>query len=96
MVVIKSLILSLVGVAYTLATPVVGVEARAPDSSSDLVGRAGTPNSEGYHDGYYYKFWSDRSGDVNYSNGPGGSYSVKWSGDGNWYGGKGWNPGSAR
>jgi endo-1,4-beta-xylanase len=33
-------------------------------------------------------------GQVSYQNGDGGQYSVTWSGDGNWVGGKGWNPGS--
>jgi endo-1,4-beta-xylanase len=28
--------------------------------------------------------------------GPGGQYSVTWSGNGNWVGGKGWKPGAAR
>jgi endo-1,4-beta-xylanase len=61
-----------------------------------LVSRAGTPSSTGYHNGYYYSFWTDNAGNVNYQNGANGQYSVQWSGNGNWVGGKGWNPGSAR
>lgn len=39
----------------------------------------------------------DGAGEVTYTNGNGGSYSVSWSGNnGNFVGGKGWNPGSAR
>nr|CDS82491.1 glycoside hydrolase family 11 enzyme [uncultured eukaryote] len=61
-----------------------------------LVARAGTPSSTGTHNGFYYSFWTDGAGDITYTNGAGGSYSVTWSGNGNWVGGKGWNPGSAR
>ncbi|KZV85141.1 glycoside hydrolase [Exidia glandulosa HHB12029] len=74
-----------------LATAVVAVFA-APE----IVKRA-TPNGTGTNNGYYYSFWSDGAADVNYSNGSGGSYSVTWSGNnGNFVGGKGWNPGSTR
>ncbi|KAJ9133878.1 Endo-1,4-beta-xylanase [Pleurostoma richardsiae] len=63
----------------------------------DLVARAGTPSSTGTNNGFYYSFWTDGVGDVTYTNGPGGQYSVQWSGNqGNFVGGKGWNPGSAR
>ncbi|KAL3461831.1 concanavalin A-like lectin/glucanase domain-containing protein [Aspergillus heterothallicus] len=55
-----------------------------------------TPSSTGYHNGYYYSFWTDGGGDVTYTNGNGGSYSVQWSNVGNFVGGKGWNPGSTR
>ncbi|KAH7018294.1 glycoside hydrolase [Microdochium trichocladiopsis] len=50
----------------------------------------------GYHNGFYYSFWTDGQGNVQYRNGNGGQYSVNWSGNGNWVGGKGWMPGSAR
>lgn len=56
-----------------------------------------TPSSTGTSGGYYYSFWTDGSGDVTYTNGNGGQFSVSWSGgQGNFVGGKGWNPGSAR
>ena len=101
MVAIKSLLVALVSVVGVLASPIaspadVDVEARAPEGGNDLIARAGTPSSTGTHNGYYYSFWTDGAGNVNYSNGAGGSYSVTWSGNGNWVGGKGWNPGSAR
>jgi endo-1,4-beta-xylanase len=54
---------------------------------------------EGFHDGYFYSFWTDGGGPVQYTNGPGGSYSATWQNGnpgGNWVGGKGWNPGSRR
>ena len=55
-----------------------------------------TPNSSGTNSGFYYQFWSDGNGDVTYTNGAGGEYSVTWNGNGDFTAGKGWNPGSAR
>lgn len=56
-----------------------------------------TASSTGTSNGYYYSFWTDGSGDVTYSNGDAGEYSVTWTGDnGNFVGGKGWNPGGSR
>ncbi|KAF7980057.1 hypothetical protein HWV62_39832 [Athelia sp. TMB] len=62
----------------------------------NLTARSGTPSSTGTSNGYYYSFWTDGGADVTYTNGPGGEYSVTWSGSGNFVGGKGWNPGSAQ
>lgn len=55
-----------------------------------------TSSSTGTSNGYYYSFWTDGSGDVSYTNGDAGEYSVTWSGDGNFVGGKGWETGSAQ
>jgi endo-1,4-beta-xylanase len=63
---------------------------------SDLSQRSGTPSSTGTNNGYYYSFWTDGGAAVTYTNGAGGQYSVTWSGNGNFVGGKGWNPGAAR
>ncbi|CCC06381.1 hypothetical protein SMACR_00595 [Sordaria macrospora] len=87
MVSIKSLLL---GAAGALAVPFNATE------FSELNVRAGTPSSTGTHNGFYYSFWTDGGGTVNYANGNGGSYTVNWSNVGNFVGGKGWNPGSAR
>ncbi|KAK4213538.1 glycosyl hydrolases family 11-domain-containing protein [Rhypophila decipiens] len=53
-----------------------------------------TRSATGTHNGYYYSFWTDGAGNVQYTNEAGGQYSSRWSGNGNWVGGKGWNPGS--
>lgn len=64
-------------------------------SLHELLGRS-TPSSTGTNNGYYYSFWTDGGGTVNYQNGAGGSYTVQWSNVNNFVGGKGWNPGAAR
>lgn len=64
------------------------------EAASVLAERAGTPSSTGYHNGFYYSWWTDGLANAQYSNGPGGQYSISWSGNGNLVGGKGWNPGT--
>lgn len=59
-------------------------------SMSELMVRGGTPSSTGTHNGFYYSFWTDNGGNVNYQNGNAGSYSVSWQNCGNFVGGKGW------
>jgi endo-1,4-beta-xylanase len=83
-------------VACTAALGAFASPLSSTNGTDVLVSRAGTPSSTGYHNGYYYSFWTDNAGNVNYQNGANGQYSVQWSGNGNWVGGKGWNPGSAR
>lgn len=68
----------------------------APGNSTDLIARSGTPSSTGTSNGYYYSFWTDGGAAVTYTNGAAGEYKVTWSGNGNFVGGKGWNPGAAR
>jgi len=77
------------------STLVAGVLA-IPGNYSEIFARS-TPSSTGTSGGYYYSFWTDGAGSVTYTNGGGGQYSVSWSGgQGNFVGGKGWNPGAAR
>lgn len=89
MVSFKSLLLALTAVAGVFSAPTAG--------AGELVARQNTPSGTGTHNGYFYSFWTDGTGQVTYTNGAGGSYSVTWSGNtGNWVGGKGWQTGSAR
>jgi len=55
-----------------------------------------TSSQTGTNNGFYYSFWTDGGANVKYTNGAAGQYSVTWSGNGNFVGGKGWNPGAAR
>ncbi|RFU28598.1 hypothetical protein B7463_g7734, partial [Scytalidium lignicola] len=55
-----------------------------------------TSPSTGENGGYYYSFWTNGGGSVEYTNGNGGEYSVVWQNDGDFTAGKGWNPGSAQ
>jgi endo-1,4-beta-xylanase len=54
-----------------------------------------TPET-GTNNGFYYSFWTNGGGTVDYTNGAGGEYSVTWENDGDFTCGKGWNPGSAQ
>ena len=97
MVSFSSILLACSAALGALATPIDSLpeESFNETAAHELVTRS-TPSSTGYHNGYYYSFWTDGGGDVNYVNGNGGSYSVQWSNVGNFVGGKGWNPGSSR
>ncbi|RYP05499.1 hypothetical protein DL764_003759 [Monosporascus ibericus] len=45
---------------------------------------------------YFWSYWSEGGGNFVCNNGPGGSYTARWSGYGGFVCGKGWNPGSGR
>ncbi len=70
-----------------------GIAQAFPANATALLERSGTPSSTGTDNGYYYSFWTDGGAAVTYTNGAAGQYSVTWSGNGNFVGGKGWNPG---
>ena len=78
------------------ATAAVWAAPTKDSEKHELVARQSITTSQtGTNNGYYYYLWTDGTGGVTFTNGPGGQYSVTWSG-GNWVAGKGWNPGSAR
>jgi len=89
MVFLASLLLASCAVAGVLASPFAG-------NATELLARSGTASSTGTNGGFYYSFWTDGGAAVTYTNDAGGEYSVTWSGNGNFVGGKGWNPGSAQ
>ena len=93
MAILKSAIVALTAFSRVFAAP---AELPARNVTELLIERAGTPSSTGTNNGYYYSFWTDGGADVTYTNGAGGQYSVTWSGNGNFVGGKGWNPGASR
>lgn len=66
------------------------------NSTLALAKRQSTANSEGYHNGYFYSWWTDGGGSAQYTMGEGSKYSVTWRNTGNFVGGKGWNPGNGR
>ncbi|KAI0409161.1 xylanase [Xylaria palmicola] len=78
----STLLVTLAAAAGAIASPL------------DLVTR--TSPGTGTHNGFFYSFWTDGQGSVNYNNGAAGSYDVSWSNVGNFVGGKGWKPGSNR
>jgi endo-1,4-beta-xylanase len=94
MVSFSAIFLACSAVLGAFAAPADQVAERSVGETSLL--ERSTPSSTGYHNGYYYSFWTDGGGDVTYTNGNAGSYSVQWSNVGNFVGGKGWNPGSTR
>lgn len=65
-------------------------------ATAEALQARGIKTGQGVHGGYFYSFWTDGKGNVDFNNLNGGQYSVTWSGNGNWVGGKGWKPGSAR
>ena len=78
------------------SSAIAGSFALPAGNSTELFARSGTPSSTGTNNGYYYSFWTDGGAAVTYTNKAAGEYSVTWSGNGNFVGGKGWNPGAAR
>lgn len=61
----------------------------ADQFNTTLTPRAGTPSETGTNNGFYYSFWTDGGGDVTYTNGDAGSYSVQWTNCDNFVAGKG-------
>lgn len=85
---LKSILLALTAVIATLSAPIDEVSS----DSIAVLHKRGTGTSNGY----FYSFYTDGGGTVNYTNGAGGSYTTSWTNSGDFVAGKGWNPGSAR
>jgi len=95
----QSLLLTAYVAAITSAIPLSEqLFGRSIDLGSKLETRQqGSAQGYGFHNHYFYSFWSDNSrGSVTYTNLQNGSYTSQWSNIGNWVGGKGWNPGGAK
>lgn len=86
--------------ACTAALSATGAPAPTPEfderSLNDTLLARGLPSGTGYDNGYFYSFYTNGGGTVNYQNGAGGEYSVDWRNCGDFVAGKGWKPGSAR
>ncbi|KAL2268284.1 hypothetical protein VTJ83DRAFT_3130 [Remersonia thermophila] len=93
MVSFKSFLVAATAVTSALAAP---FDFLHENNSTALQARQVTPNQEGYHNGYFYSWWSDGGGQVQYTNLEGSRYQVRWRNTGNFVGGKGWNPGNGR
>jgi len=97
MVSFKALLLVATAVTGALAAPFDFLREREDANiTTALDKRQTTGNSEGYHNGYFYSWWSDGGGSAVYTMGEGSKYSVSWRNTGNFVGGKGWNPGNGR
>lgn len=79
MVCFSTLALALSGAASILASPV-DITSPLP-----LLTRGISPGT-GTHDGYFYSYWTDGQGQINYNNEAGGKYSVSWNNVGNFVG----------
>src|SRR5690349_1329191 len=94
MVSLKTLFVALTVATGALGRPFDFLDER-DDGNSTLATRS-TPSSTGYHNGYFYSWWTDGGGQADYTMGAGSRYSVTWRNTGNFVGGKGWNPGNGR
>lgn len=91
MVSFSSILFALSALTGALAAP-----GATPNNALQVLSkRSGTPSATGTNNGYYFSWWTDNGADATYTNGAGGQYSIKWSGNGNLVGGKGWNPGTS-
>ncbi|PWY67898.1 hypothetical protein BO70DRAFT_356232 [Aspergillus heteromorphus CBS 117.55] len=87
MVAFSSLVLALSAASSAFALP-------NGKAMLEMAKRSVTPNAEGTNNGFFYSMWSDGTGDVTYTNGDAGEYTVEWTDCGDFVAGKGWNPGS--
>ncbi|KAK4163723.1 family 11 putative glycoside hydrolase [Cladorrhinum sp. PSN259] len=82
-------------VSFTSIFTALAAAAAVVASPLELMSRGIQPGT-GTHNGFFYSYWTDNKGTVDFTNGPRGSYKVSWRNVNNWVGGKGWNPGPSR
>lgn len=70
--------------------------AHAPEAAQAGAVASITRNETGTQDGFYYSFWTDGVGAASMALGPAGNYTTAWTNGGNFFAGKGWNPGGRR
>ncbi|KAF5977569.1 endo-1,4-beta-xylanase 1 [Fusarium bulbicola] len=81
MVSFKSLLLAASALTGALARPFDFLDEQDDgNSTSILEARQVTGNSEGYHNGYFYSWWSDGGGYANYQMGEGSHYTNPGTG----------------
>ncbi|KAI0476039.1 Xyn11A, glycoside hydrolase family 11 protein [Xylariaceae sp. FL0804] len=85
MVSCKSIIAAAPAILGALAAP-----------TEEVLAKRLSTSETGTNNGFYYSFWTDGGATVDYENGDAGEYSITWSGDGDFVGGKGWETGSDR
>ncbi len=80
-------------VSFTLLLTALAAAVTTTTASPLEAFKRGIQPGTGTHNGFFYSYWTEGRGTVDYNNGARGSYKVKWTNVGNWVGGKGWNPG---
>jgi endo-1,4-beta-xylanase len=83
-------------VPFQLGDVLHGRDAEANVTALDRRQQTITGSQTGYNNNYYFSFWTDGGGSVQYQNKDQGEYKVVWSNCGNFVAGKGWNPGGYR
>ncbi|PVF96221.1 putative endo-1,4-beta-xylanase A [Serendipita vermifera] len=81
------LILAVATIIGAVAVPT-NVAEQDTEGLTFLHSRAEIPEKPNYY------WWTDGTARANFTNGPGGQYSITWT-SGNFIGGKGWNPGAS-
>lgn len=91
MVSFTSLLAACTAILATLAAPTDLIER----GETGLTKRGISPG-QGTSNGYFYSYYTDGGGTVNYNNGAAGLYTVTWVNNGDFVGGKGWATGTSR